>query len=65
MRIFLWQQSDDVFRALNKNSLLFDGDHPDGGCVVICGFCSEKFNEHEKTVCPGCGRDLIFPRADW
>lgn len=60
MRLYQWSN-----QGLHLPSLLFEGDAEDGGCIVLCGFCGERFNTLDKEVCPHCKKDLVFPRAEW
>jgi len=65
VRISLWDEEEYKRNPKQKNCMIYCDDAPNGGCVVICGFCKKEFNEAGKEVCPFCGKDLIYPRCDW
>jgi hypothetical protein len=45
-------------------TLMYEGDAPNGGCIVVCT-CQHEFNEKDLEECPKCKRDLVFPVAEW
>ena len=63
--ISLWNDDEYKKNPEQKNCMQFVGDAPNGGCIVICGFCGKELNSKDLDVCPHCGKDLIYPRCDW
>lgn len=63
MRIYQWDTYPEP--CDQTYTLTYNGDAPDGGCYVDCGYCKQEFNTKDKDSCPYCGGDMIFPRCDW
>jgi hypothetical protein len=65
VRLFQWYNE-----GISLPTLSFVDDSPNGGCIVICGFCDEQFctrddTGRERLVAPCCGNHMVYPRADW
>lgn len=57
---------NDYIKTQHLPTLTYEGDLPDGGVICCCGFCHEEIHiTGGVEECPECGKDLIFPRADW
>ena len=53
-------------QKLEEPHVLFVADLPHGGLLLECGYCKFEFPYNiEKENCPHCGKDIIFPNADW
>jgi len=67
VRIYLWFANEETINRLSKYTLTFVNNN-----TLLCGFCGGPITGLEppwevgaKEVCPHCGGDLIFPRAEW